>query len=433
MTTQPEVIYARQLLTMVSDTPDAIEEPPDPSRLNALRDRDASVVGLIEDGAIALSDDRIVWVGPAAELPERYRSKEAWRVPCAAPGLIDCHTHAVFAGSRHMEFVQRNLGADYLDILEAGGGILSSAKATAAASRKELAELLVGRCYGATRMGITTLEVKSGYGLATDVEMKQLAAINDARADVLLDLEATFLGAHAIPRKYRERRDDYVQLVCEEMIPRVSERRLARFCDVFCDRGAFTAAEAERILKTGLDYGLIPRIHADELTSAGAAEVAARVGASSADHLEYVSDEAITMMAEASVVAVLLPAVNLYLRCDRYAPARALLNAGVDVALSTDFNPGTAMTQDLGLIMTLGCTMLGMTPGECLRAVTASAARALRLPDRGTLAVGQRADVAMFGVEDYWQIPYVAGYSHVEGVIRAGELVYWRSTEDVDG
>ena len=434
----PLVVRAGQLLTMVpggSGEADPIRSIPPSDDLAALRERDADLTGCIEDGAVCIDGELITWVGRWADRPPELRKKgtRVAEVKCATPGWIDAHTHAVFAGWRHEEFTQRNLGADYLSILEAGGGIHSSVEHLRKSKRKALVGLLFERCFEATRLGVTTMDVKSGYGLTTDHELKQLKAIERVRDEVLVDLQATFLGAHAIPEKYRGDRQGYVSKVCEEMIPAVSELGLARFCDVFCDRGAFTAAESVKILEAGKRYGMIPRIHADELTAAGAAEVAVEVGASSADHLEHVSDEAIVGMADRGVAAVLLPGVNLFLSHTPYAPARKLLRAGVEVALATDFNPGSSSTQDIGLIMTLGCTMLKMTPGEVLRAVTRSASHALCLQDsRGTLEVGKRADLTVLSVDDYWQVPYIAGRSHVDGVIRSGELVYWRSAEEVE-
>ncbi len=428
----PLLLQARQVLTMVPRS-DAIRNPPPKGDLNALRDRDADIVGLRENAVVHVEGGRIRSIGPMGDVAKKVRNR-ATVVECGVvvPGFIDCHTHTVFAGSRHDEFTLRNLGADYLDILEAGGGIHSTVEATRAAKKRTLAATLVQRCYEATRRGITTMEVKSGYGLALDHELKQLRAIEMARPEVLVDLESTFLGAHVVPTSHTDRREDYIASVIDEMIPKVAELGLARFVDVFCDKGAFDSDEARRILRAGMDHGMIPRLHADELTHAGAAELAAELGAASADHLEYVSDAAVAAMAAAGTVAVLLPGVNLFLGLERYAPARALLSGGVDVALATDFNPGTSPTQDLGLILTLACTGYGMTPGEALLGVTASAARALRLEDRGTLAVGKRADVTVLGVDDYWQLPYLAGRSHVEGVIRAGELVYWVSGDEIE-
>ncbi|MEO1269828.1 MAG: imidazolonepropionase [Myxococcota bacterium] len=434
-TTTPLLIRARQLLTMDPGPDDPIASPPPMGDRDALRTRDAHVVGLIDDGVVSVEGDRIGWVGRWADRPKRLRGNavRVAEVECATPGWIDAHTHTVFAGWRQDEFTWRNLGADYLTILEEGGGILDSVREVRRTSTRALTDALIARCFEATRLGVTTLEVKSGYGLTVEDELKQLKAIERARSEVLLDLQATFLGAHAVPMRFRDDRTGYVELVCEAMIPAVAEQKLARFCDVFCDRGAFTPAEATRILEVGKTHGLIPRLHADELAPVGATEVAIAVGAASADHLEHVSPEAVASMAEAGVAAVLLPGVNLMMRHTPLAPARALMAAGVEVALATDFNPGSSSTQDIGLMMTLGCTMLGMTPGEVLRAVTRAAAKALRLEDRGVLAVGQRADLTVLAVDDYWKVPYIAGRSHVDGVIAAGELVYWRSADEVDG
>jgi imidazolonepropionase len=426
------LLKAKQVLTMVPRS-DAIREQPRAGDLNALRDRDADIAGLLEDAVVHIQDGQIVSVGPMGDIGRAVR-KRATVVECGVvvPGFIDCHTHSVFAGSRHAEFTLRNLGADYLEILESGGGILSTVEATREARKRDLAASLVERCLEATRRGITTLEVKSGYGLSEDHELKQLRAIQMAKDEVLVDLQPTFLGAHVVPLSHRERRGDYVDALANEMIPKVAELGLARFVDVFCDKGAFDAGESRRILQAGIDHGLIPRLHADELTHAGAAELAADMGAASADHLEFISDEAIGAMANAGVVAVLLPGVNLCLGIEKFAPARSLLMAGVDVALATDFNPGTSPIQDIGLILTLGCTGYGMTPGEAIRAVTSSAARALRLDDRGVLAPGMRADVTVLGIDDYWQLPYLAGRNHVEGVIQNGELVYWLSDGEIE-
>lgn len=431
----PTVLRARRALTMApAPDDDPIREVPDPSDRAALRARDDRLVGCVEDAAVCLDGDRIGWVGPWDARPKRWRGERPLEVACVTPGWIDCHTHSVFAGERRAEFVQRNLGAEYMAILEAGGGIMDTVRQTRSTSRKALVEALIARCYEATRHGITTLEVKSGYGLNHDEEIKQLKAIAQAQPEVLVDLQATFLGAHVVPPKWKAKREAYVEQICARTIPEVARRGLARFCDVFCDRGVFTPDEARQILSAGLEHGLIPRMHADELAAVGAAEVAAEVGASSADHLEYVSEAAIAAMAEAGVVGVMLPLVNLYLDHPKRAPARALLEAGVEVAVATDFNPGTAPSGSLSLAMTLACTLLKMTPGEVLRGVTRAAASALRLgDDRGRLEAGLRADLTVLAVDDYWDIPYSAGASHIDGVVRAGELVYWCSAQEVDG
>ncbi len=426
------IIHAKQALTM----------PRNPDELAAydadgdLQSRDDEVVGLVEDAAVVVNDDdeTIGWVGPWTDRPDWARGDDVQvlETDVVMPGWIDCHTHAVFAGERSREFMLRNAGRAYVEILEAGGGILNTVDAVRQASTAELELGLLRRVYQSVRQGITTLEVKSGYGLTTSDEIKSLKAVAAAQKEAPLELVPCFLGAHAIPRNYRDDRDAYVDLVCEEMIPKVAEMGLADYCDVFCDRGAFTAEEGRRILETGKENGLIPRIHSDEIENIGATKMAAEVGAASADHLEKVGVEGIEAMAEARVVGVLMPAVNLFLgTVDELAPARKLLDAGCEVALATDFNPGSAMTQDLGTIIMLGCTLYGLTPGESLRAVTAAAAKALRRDDIGTIEVGTRADLACFSAPHYRYLPYHFGQSHAEAVIYRGTVVYW--TEEIAG
>lgn len=422
------VVRAGQALTMPGDAP-ALREYDPAADLDA-RDRD--LTGLIDDACIHVRDGGVAWVGPWDERPGAARGDlPTMEASVVTPGWIDCHTHSVFAGERSDEFVLRNAGRPYVEILEAGGGILNSVDALRQASTDDLAQSLYGRVFEFVRRGCTLVEVKSGYGLTTDDELKSLRAVKMVAEEVPCELVGCFLGAHAIPRNYRERRDEYVDLVCEEMIPAVADEGLADYCDVFCDRGAFTIDEARRILQTGREHGMIPRIHADELTDAGAARLAAEIGAASADHLEYTSDDAIEAMAAADVVGVLMPAVNLFLgTIDHAAPARKLLAAGCEVAVATDFNPGSAMTQDLALMTTLACTIYKMTPGEALRAITVGAAKALRRDDVGRIAVGQRANLTMLGIPDYRYLPYHFGQNHVEAVVCDGEFVYWTDVED---
>ena len=420
------VIRADQLLTMPQDTDRLTDFDPD----GDLQSRDDELVGLIEDGAVVVDEntETIDWVGPFDDRPDHATGGDVRTidVDLATPGWIDCHTHAVFAGERSDEFMWRNAGREYVEILEAGGGILNTVDAVRAASTDELTESLIRRVYESVRQGITTLEVKSGYGLTTSDEIKSLKAVDAADDEVPCELTGCFLGAHAIPRNFRDSRDDYVDMVCDEMIPEVADRELAAYCDVFCDRGAFTVDEARRILEVGKDHGLVPRIHAEEIAATGAAKMAAELGAASADHLEHIDDDTIQAMAEAGTVGVLMPAVNLFLdTVDELAPARDLLNANCEVALATDFNPGSAMTQNLGTILMLGCTLYGLTPGEALRSITAGAAKALRRDDIGTLKPGTRADIACFAAPHYRYIPYHFGQSHAVAVIHRGEPVYW--------
>lgn len=419
------VVRAKQLLTM----PEAPEELASYDPEDDLEARDAALLGLIDDGGVVVRDGVIDWIGPWDECPD-IEGLPVMETMVATPGWIDCHTHAVFAGERSAEFALRNAGRPYVEILEAGGGILNTVDEVRRTSTNDLAQSLIGRVYDSVRRGVTTLEIKSGYGLTTADERKLLVAVKKAQEEVPCELVPCFLGAHAIPREYRDNRDAYVDLVCDEMIPRIADEGLADYCDVFCDRGAFTVEESRRVLETGKEYGLIPRVHADELTDAGAAMLAAEVGASSADHLEFTPPEAIEAMARAGVVAVIMPAVNLFLGTTaEAADARAMLAAGCEVAIATDFNPGSAMTQDLALMTTLACTIHKLTPGESLRGVTVAAAKALRRSDIGRLRVGLTANIAMFDVPDYRTIPYHFGENHVEGVVQAGEFVYWTEVE----
>jgi len=413
--------------------------PRDPGRLDAfdpaedLDERDSVLTGRIKDGGVFLRDGEIEWVGRWDERPEAAEADDVAEVRAGVvtPGLIDCHTHAVFAGERSNEFALRNAGADYVEILESGGGILDTVESTRSAHRELLVELLVDRVLGSVQRGVTTLEVKSGYGLSEASELKQLRAIEEVRErEVPCELVSCFLGAHAVPEEFEDRREAYLDLVCDEMIPAVADEGLADYCDVFCDRGAFAVDEAERVLRTGQNYGMTARIHADELTDSGGAMLAAQVGASSADHLEHTSREAQQRLADEDVTAVLMPLVNHFLHTtDTPAPARDLLEAGCEVALASDFNPGSSMTQDLGLVMNLACTMYGLTPGEALRGVTVGGAKALDREDIGRLEPGTRADVTLFDAPSYRYVPYHVGENHVSGVIQDGQIAYWSGVE----
>lgn len=424
-------IHADQLLTMPEDPEGLDDFDPD----GDIEARDREITGLVEDGGVFVLDGTIEWFGSWEDRPEAARRDDVAQIEAGVvtPGWIDCHTHAVFAGERADEFVLRNAGREYVDILESGGGILNTVASVREESVSELARSLFDRVFESVRRGVTTLEVKSGYGLTVEDELKLLEAIDAVVEEgVPCELVPCFLGAHAIPANYDGNREGYVNLVCNEMIPEVSERRLAEYCDVFCDRGAFTVSEAERILLTGRNYGLTPRLHADELSDAGAAMLAAQLEAASADHLEHTSDDALRAMARAGVTAVVMPAVNLFLgTTDELAPARSAIEHGCDVALATDFNPGSAMTQDLGLILNLACTLHKLTPGEALRGVTIAAARALERDDIGRIREGASADLCLLDVPHYQYIPYHAGANHVAGVLQEGRIAYWNQVEEL--
>ncbi|MGH7460795.1 MAG: imidazolonepropionase, partial [Longimicrobiales bacterium] len=340
------------------------------------------------------------------------------------PGLIDSHTHAVFGGWRAAEYEMRSRGLPYMEIARRGGGINASVRDVRSRSEDELLELSVPRVQAFASLGVTTVEIKSGYGLNTEHELKMLRVIRRLREHVPIRIAATFLGAHDFPPEYQDRRDEYVDLLVNEMIPAVAEAKLATFCDAFVEPGAFSADQARRVLLAGLEYGLIPRLHADEFENAAGAELAAELGAASADHLGAISTAGIEALAASRTVATLLPATLVFLGKTGLAPARALIDAGVTVALASDFNPGTAPTPNLSLSMTFACSKMGMQPLEALVAVTAGGARALRLPDNhGTLAPGAPGDLVVWGAADHREIPYRFGSPPVREVWASGRRI----------
>lgn len=391
--------------------------------------------------AVASWAGRIVAVGARDEV-ERIVAGEGLpldefvrldaRGGCITPGLVDPHTHLLFAGTREGEFRLRQRGAPYLEILAAGGGILSTVAATRDASEDEL--LAHGRRWLAEmlRHGVTTVEAKSGYGLDAEHELRLLDAAGRLGDEGPVDVVATYLGAHAVPREYRDRRDGteaYVRSIVEEQLPLVASQGRARFCDVFCEEGVFSAEQSRTILLAARRMGLLPRLHADELAASGGAELAAEVGAYSADHLAAISPAGIDALAEAAdgprpVVAVVLPATSWFLMSGHMAPARALIDRGIPVAIGTDFNPGTSPTPNLPLAMTVACIELKLTAAEALAAATINAAHALGLGEEiGSIEPGKRMDVVVWKVPTYEQIPYWPGADLVQAVIKRGRHV----------
>jgi imidazolonepropionase len=357
--------------------------------------------GLIRDAALVAANGEILWAGHSADLPQPYRERQpaARRVDCrgrlVVPGLVDCHTHLCFGGWRGDEFEQRLAGASYQEIAAAGGGILRTVRATRDADAAELLVKARAALDGMLKLGVTTVECKSGYGLDEANELKQLRVYRDLDATHTVDLVPTFLGAHVVPPEFRDDRSAYVDLLCERLIPRIAADGLAEFCDAFVEQGAYTTAEARRILSAARAHGLGVKLHADQLSDGGGASLAAGFDAVSADHLEYVSDDGLAALAGSGTVAVSLPLASLYLG-ERYLPARRLLEAGIPVAVATDFNPGSAPSFHLPLAMTLACINQSMTPQEALNGATSVAARALARNDRiGSLLPGYRADFAI--------------------------------------
>jgi imidazolonepropionase len=384
---------------------------------------------IIEDGSVWIEEGIIQSVGTDREIAEKYGSRlEEARVIDATgrlvtPGLVDPHTHLVYAGSRENEFEMRLKGATYMEIMNAGGGIHATTAATQKATHEQLYEESRKRLDLFLRHGVTTVEAKSGYGLTLEHELKQLEVARELNRNHPVDVVSTFMGAHAVPVAYRERPDDFVERVIREMIPEVARRKLAEFNDVFCEKGVFTPEQSRRILEAGKEWGLLPKIHADEIEPYGGAELAAEVGAVSADHLLKASEKGIRAMAEKGVVAVLLPGTAFFLMAES-ADGRRMIDAGVPVALSTDCNPGSSPTVSMPLIMNLGCLKMGMTPAEVLTAATINAAHAIRRGHEiGSIEEGKKADLVLFDVSNYMSLQYAFGVNHVHTVIKGGEVV----------
>ncbi len=349
--------------------------------------------GRIPDAALVWDGDTIRWVGARADLPRAYAEwpRESAGGGTVVPGLIDCHTHLAFGGWRADEFEEKLKGTPYLEIARRGGGIASTVRATRAASEDALyarARVALGAM---ARLGVTTVEAKSGYGLATEEEVKLLRVYRRLADEGPQRIEATFLGAHIVAPEFRDDRAGYLRQLTDEMIPRVAAEGLARFCDVFVEDTAFSPDEARAIFDAAHRHGLVPKLHADQITDTGGGRLAAEVGAASADHLECIADDGVRAMAEAGVVAVSLPLATLYLGQEPM-PARRLIEAGVPVAVATDFNPGSAPSYDLPLALWLACTRQRMTPAEALKGATAYAAKALLREDVGSLQPGRKAD-----------------------------------------
>jgi len=383
----------------------------------------------IPDAAVAWEGETLRWVGPAGDLPTEWRDAPRWSAGggVVIPGLVDCHTHLAFGGWRADEFEARILGKSYLEIAAAGGGILSTVAKTRAATTAALLARCRHHLAAMARLGVTTIEAKSGYGLSLEHELRLLELYQAIAADTRQHIVPTLLAAHLVPPEFREDREGYVRLVIDRIIPEAARRGLARFCDVFVEERAFGLPEARRILEAGRSAGLQPKLHADQLSAGGGAELAADVGACSADHLECISETGIHRMRAAGVVAVSLPFASLYLGVVPL-PARRLLDAGVPVAVATDFNPGSAPSYHLPMAMTLACTLQRMTPAEVLHGATTVAARAVGLEDRiGTLEAGKSADFAVLDAESVEHWLYHLRDNACTLTVARGEAI-WRAT-----
>lgn len=364
----------------------------------------------IKNAAIAWENRLIKWVGQEADLPQELSDEKSFDAngKMVIPGLVDCHTHLAFGGWRSDEFAMRVKGKSYLEIAEAGGGILSTVKATRKMTEDELYNKASGFLEEIAKLGVTTVECKSGYGLSVEDELKTLRVYRRLAKDQPMHIVSTFLGAHTIPPEYNSDRVGYIDLVIEEMIPAVAEQNLAEFCDIFAEESAFTIDESRRILTAAKEVGLTPKLHADQLTSCGGSELAAEVKAASADHLEKISDTGIKAMAEAGVVGVTLPLASLYTQ-EKPLNCRKLVEGGVEVAVATDFNPGSAPSYELPLAMMLTCNQGRLTPAEVLKGATIYAAKAIQRDEKvGSVEKGKSADFAIIDAPDpnFWMYHY---------------------------
>jgi imidazolonepropionase len=385
---------------------------------------------IVENGAIVIRAEHIVWVGPTRELPAlsldaRYETFDGVGLELVAlPGFVDCHTHPIFGGTRADEYDLRCQGKSYQEIAAAGGGIRASVRQLRAASPNQLENRAERHFQQFLAHGTTTIEAKSGYGLSLEDELKSLQVLAALRGRNRLETVSTFLGAHDVPDEMRANRAEYVRRIIEEMIPRVAQDELARFCDVFCDTGYFTVKEARAILRAAERAGLGLRIHAEQLAHSGGAKLAAELGALSADHLEWVNEDDIEALRRAGTVATLLPGATFNLGLKRYPPARRLIKAGVPVALATDFNPGSCFTLNMQLILSIACSQMKMTPAEAITAATLNAACSLGMSERlGSIEEGKQADIVLMNVPDYREIPYFFGVNHCAVTVKKGNIV----------
>ena len=378
---------------------------------------------ILKNAWILIENDLIAQVGTSAAPAAADAQTINAGGKLVTPGLVDAHTHLIFGGWRQNELALKLHGAGYLDILAAGGGILSTMRATKAASEEQLEAKASAALDEMLRFGTTTAEAKSGYGLSTGEECKALRVIGNLQKHHVMDLAATFMGAHAVPEAYRDNRQGYLELLCEEMLPAVREQGIAEFCDVFCEKGVFSAEESRRILLTGRQYGLLPKIHADEIEAIGGSELAGEIGAVSAEHLIVCPDEGIASMAKGGTIACLLPATSFYLGAT-FAPAKKMIEAGVPVAIATDFNPGSTPNLSLQLAMNIACYRYRMTPEETLTAATLNAAAAIGRADRvGTVETGKQADLLLWNADNLNYIFYRYGSNLVKTVVKAGQVV----------
>ncbi len=379
---------------------------------------------IVKDAALLIENGIITKIGNTNELspPVEYDVIDA-EGKVVLPGFVDSHTHTVFAGSRENEFALRAEGKTYQEIAEAGGGILSTMHATRDASKRDLYKLGERRLNDMLRSGSTTVEIKSGYGLSPEAEMKILEVISELKRDHFVTIAATFLGAHTFPPEYKDDKQGYIDRICDYMLPYVAEKKLATFADVFCEQGYFDVKMTEQIILEAKRLGLIPKLHADQLNAIGATELGAKHNVISVDHLEKTTESGIAALKNSQTIATILPGCSLFLN-HPYAPARTIIDAGIPLALATDFNPGSQMSYSMQMMMTLACTQMRMSPEEAITAATLNGAAALGLSNEvGSIEIGKQADVVLYNVQDYRYIPYHYATNHVWKVVKNGVLL----------
>jgi len=382
-------------------------------------------LGAIRHGGLAVDHGKIVAIGKTQKIRSQFEGKQVIDAArkLVMPGFVDPHTHLVFAGSREKEFELRIKGASYLEILKEGGGILQTVRETRKASLGQLVETCEKTLDTMLTHGTTTVEAKSGYGLCLKDEMKILEAIKRLNRQHSVSVVPTFMGAHAVPQEYEGRAEDYVELVSDEMIPKIAEKKLAEFCDVFCEKDVFNLEQSRKILQSGKKHGLAPKIHADELSRFGGTELAAEVGAISAEHMIFSSEDGLKALAKYGIIAVLLPAASFSLMMNRYAEARKMIDLGVPVALGTDYNP-SCWVESMQIVIAFACRELKMSPAEAITAATINAAHAIgRAGEVGSLEAGKRADVLVVNAPNHNFLGYRFGINMVDKVIKNGVLV----------
>ncbi len=387
-------------------------------------------LGIIENGAVVVKDGVITHVGITDEVLSTLGDavSEYEIIDCSGktvmPGFVDSHTHFVFGGYRADEFSWRLSGVDYMDIMKRGGGIINSVRGTKEASLEELIALGKKRLDSMVMFGVTTVEGKSGYGLDKETELKQLEAMQELKKMHSIDIVTTFLGAHAVPKDFKGREDEFIDIMINDVMPEVAEKNLAEFCDIFCEQNVFNVEQSRRLLNTAKEMGMKPKIHADEIVRLGGAELAAEVGAVSADHLLQASDEGIKQMAEAGVVATILPGTAYSLK-EPFARARDMIDMGGAVALATDFNPGSCFTESIPLILSLATLKMGMTTEEAITALTLNGAAAVDRADKiGSIDIGKAGDIVIHEFPSFRFLPYHIGVSTVEKVVKNGNMIY---------